>query len=100
MTDPDLTMRLNEYAERRNYDDIMNQTANRSMDLDNNQDPEVLMIKSSLIAQYITADQILEKRHGINEAQLKRVLYRQYYDELEAKQGLGFKVRKYFSFRI
>lgn len=58
-------------------------------------DPEIIMSKSSVIAKYLTVDQVLERKHGINEAQLKRVLYKSYYDQLEEQRGYGFKIRKY-----
>lgn len=37
-------------------------------DLENANDPESLIIKSTIVAKYLTLDQVLERRHGINEA--------------------------------
>lgn len=46
-------------------------------------EPDSIAFKSMTLAKYLTLDEVLERTYEITEAQLKRVLYKQYFDELE-----------------
>ncbi len=80
---------------RMEAEEILDQTTVNA-EFDSSNDPEIIMLKSTILAKYITVDHILEKNHGINEAQLKRVLYKSYFDDIEAQRGFKFKLRKLF----
>jgi hypothetical protein len=57
-------------------------------------DPESIAFKSTTLAKYLTLDTVLDRNHHITEAQLKRVLYKQYFDELEQSRGLFHRLFK------
>jgi hypothetical protein len=57
------------------------------MNIELKSDPESISIKSTIMAKYLTIDQVVEKKYKITEAQLKRVLYKTHYDEVEASLG-------------
>ena len=52
----------------------MEQSTNLDYEAEN--DPHNIIYKSTTVAKYLTLDIVLEKTYGINEAQLKRMLYK------------------------
>ncbi|CDW82032.1 UNKNOWN [Stylonychia lemnae] len=75
-------------------EEIMEQS---NFDYNEESDPlQMAIYKSTTVAKYITLDMILEKSHKISEAQLKRMLYKQDFDNLESKKGILYKLKKQF----
>jgi hypothetical protein len=81
-------------SRRMEAEEIMNQTA-QYPDLFTANDQESILIKATIIAKYMTLDQILERKYQVTEPQLKRVLYNAYFDEIEKDRGFAFKLRKW-----
>lgn len=81
-------------SRRMEAEEIMNQTA-QYPDLLTANDQESILIKATIIAKYMTLDQILERKYQVTEPQLKRVLYNAYFDEIEKDRGFAFKLRKW-----
>jgi hypothetical protein len=55
-------------------EELLNQTPPNPLALDLNE-TENTILKSTIMAKYITLDKILDEKHHLSEAQLKRVLY-------------------------
>ncbi len=66
--------------------------------IENENDPEMIILKCTVLAKHLTLDQVLERRHGLNESQLKRVLYKSYFDKLEQERGGKwlFSIKRWF----
>ena len=67
-----------------------------NFDLETQNDQDSIILKATILAKYMTLNQVLERSHGVNETQLKRVLYKAYYDEIEASRGFTFKIKKWW----
>lgn len=58
------------------------------------EEPGSIAYKSTILAKYLTLDEILDKRYKISEPILKRALYKAYFDAVEKQQSFLTKFSK------
>eukprot|EP00347_Sterkiella_histriomuscorum_P005861 403354996 len=69
--------------------------SNIGYDDEDQNDPEQVVYKSTTVAKYITLDMILDKEYKINEAQLKRMLYKSDFDRIDPNMSFFQRIKKW-----
>lgn len=58
-------------------------------------DPDQIIYKSTTVTKYMTLDMILDKEYKINEAQLKRMLYKADFDRIVPQVSVFQRIKRW-----